>query len=73
MPTPSNCILSIQSSLVHGSAGNNVAKPLIQAMGLEIDCVSTVMLTLHAGYPAEFSKGYKYTPGDNYISKNVSK
>ena len=60
---PNSRVLSIQSTVVYGAVGNCMARPLLQSMGFEVDCVSTVDLVVHSGYPSRYSKGHKKTAG----------
>ena len=43
-------ILSIQSSVIFGYVGNNIARPVLQALGYDVWCVDTVNFSNHPGY-----------------------
>jgi len=44
-------VLAIQSHVVHGYVGNRAATFPLQLLGLEVDCVNSVQLCNHTGYP----------------------
>ena len=43
-------VLSIQSSVIFGYVGNNIARPVLQALGYDVWCVDTVNFSNHPGY-----------------------
>ena len=43
-------VLSIQSSVIFGYVGNNIARPVLQALGYDVWCVDTVYFSNHPGY-----------------------
>ena len=43
-------VLSIQSSVIFGYVGNNIARPILQALGYDVWCVDTVNFSNHPGY-----------------------
>ena len=43
-------VLSIQSSVIFGYVGNNIARPVLQALGHDVWCVDTVNFSNHPGY-----------------------
>lgn len=43
-------VLSIQSSVIFGYVGNNIARPVLQTLGYDVWCVDTVNFSNHPGY-----------------------
>ena len=43
-------VLSIQSSVIFGYVGNNIARPVLQSLGFDVWCVDTVNFSNHPGY-----------------------
>ena len=43
-------VLSIQSSVIFGYVGNNIARPVLQSLGHDVWCVDTVNFSNHPGY-----------------------
>ena len=43
-------VLSIQSSVIFGYVGNNIARPVLQTLGYDVWCVDTVTFSNHPGY-----------------------
>lgn len=43
-------VLSIQSSVIFGYVGNNIARPILQTLGYDVWCVDTVNFSNHPGY-----------------------
>lgn len=51
MPSAQPTIVSIQSQLVYGCAGNNAAAPLLQRLGATVFAIPTVLLSNTPHYP----------------------
>lgn len=63
-PPEDRRILSIQSHVVHGYAGNKCSVFPLQLHGYEVDAVNSVQLSNHTGY--------KYVKGERLSDKNLA-